>query len=440
MFHKSFHQQKALALRKYGSCRVKPQLIFSDLANERRKLNKLDTFHTLVHPYFPQIESFELRDYFIKPVECSPKSPPKIARNGHELRDLVCHLRKMDVIAVDLEFTDTETYLAYTCLIQISTPYEDFLLDPLAIYPIIHSYLNPIFISEEILKVFHSGSDLTALQRDFGIFSCNVVEELFHFFNPQSHSIAFDKMIYELFNVTLTNLGKYADWRVRPFHPELMNYAKNDSHYLIRAYYDLVKKIPQVTEHTFAKSIDQTFKVYKFPHNKPVTTYWHGQLSQIKDIKFAHSHDMTLQVFTLILALRKDLAKETDCKPHEIMSDSNIFHLATQWPKNEETLSSILQPKTLSKQFRGKILHILHSHETATQFKIPNLNLFLSDQSDSEDEIEILGPPSKVPKTQEDDWSASLVLATETPNNIKSPEPIRNRAEFPDIQITVNLS
>jgi len=246
MSHKSFHQQKALALRKYGSCRVKPQLIFSDLANERRKLNKLDTFHTLVHPYFPQIESFKLRQVFIKAVECSPKSSPNIIRNEYELQNLVSTLRKMDVIAVDLEFSDTETYLTYTCLIQISTPFKDFIVDPLAIYPLIHSYLNPIFISEEILKVFHSGSDLPALQRDFGIFCCNVIntQELFHIFCPQNHPISFDKMIYELFNVTLTNIGKYADWRKRPLHPDLLNYAQNDSYYLIRAYYKLVKKIP----------------------------------------------------------------------------------------------------------------------------------------------------------------------------------------------------
>jgi len=188
-----------------------------------------------------------------------------------------------------------------------------------------------------------------------------------------------------------------------------------------------------VTEQTFAKSIDQTLKVYMFPSSKPIISNWHKQLSQVKNISFVYSHDISLQVFTLIFALRKDFAIEADCKPH-------IFKLATQWPNNEDKLRHILFPKTLSKQFRDKILHIFHTHEKAMQFKIPNLNLFSSDESESENEIDMLGPPSKVPKSQEDDWSDSIVLATQTPDKIKLTEPIRTRAEFPHIQITVNFS
>ena len=61
-------------------------------------------------------------------------------------------------IAVDLEHHSTRTYLGITCLMQISTRQEDYIIDTLALREVLGDYLRGIFDNPTIVKVFH-GSD-----------------------------------------------------------------------------------------------------------------------------------------------------------------------------------------------------------------------------------------------------------------------------------------
>jgi exosome complex exonuclease RRP6 len=66
-------------------------------------------------------------------------------------------LNKEKEIAVDLEHHSARTYLGITCLMQLSTRSEDFIIDPISLRDHMHK-MRCVFDNPNILKVFH-GSD-----------------------------------------------------------------------------------------------------------------------------------------------------------------------------------------------------------------------------------------------------------------------------------------
>lgn len=81
------------------------------------------------------------------------KDTPLIEINDHkQLPELVEELRKFQAIAVDLEHHSYRSFMGITCLMQISTPEKDYLIDTLALRNDLW-ILNEIFTKPDITKV-----------------------------------------------------------------------------------------------------------------------------------------------------------------------------------------------------------------------------------------------------------------------------------------------
>ncbi len=77
-------------------------------------------------------------------------------------------LEKESAIAVDLEADSLFHYQEKVCLIQISTPRQNVVLDPLSLKDL--SPLAPVLSNPRIRKVFHGADyDIRSLYRDFEI-------------------------------------------------------------------------------------------------------------------------------------------------------------------------------------------------------------------------------------------------------------------------------
>src|SRR5512135_2869801 len=97
--------------------------------------------------------------------EIEPNQP--ITRSGG-LKKLAQVLSAQPVIAVDTESNSLYAYREQVCLIQFSTPEDDYLVDPLALEDM--TPLAPVFADPSIEKVFHAAEyDLFCLKRDFDI-------------------------------------------------------------------------------------------------------------------------------------------------------------------------------------------------------------------------------------------------------------------------------
>ena len=89
---------------------------------------------------------------------------------------MIIKLSKEKEIAVDLEHHSTRSYQGFTCLIQISSRDQDYIIDVITLREYIHE-INTVFTNPKILKIFHGADyDITWLQKDFSVYVVNMFD------------------------------------------------------------------------------------------------------------------------------------------------------------------------------------------------------------------------------------------------------------------------
>ncbi len=127
------------------------------------------------HPYEAEILALEPPEQYHN-VPAKPKLPTGLVpaatmiSTEEGLTALRGKLRLAREFAVDLEHHSVHSYLGFTCLLQISTRTEDFVVDVFPVWDHVSS-LGDVFANPRIVKVFHGATnDVQWLQRDFGIY------------------------------------------------------------------------------------------------------------------------------------------------------------------------------------------------------------------------------------------------------------------------------
>ena len=134
-------------------------------------------------------------------------------------------------IAVDTEADSLHCYFEKLCLIQVSVPGYDCLIDPLAGFA-----LEPLFSACEGKEIILHGADYDLrLMRRVGyagptrVFDTMIGARLCGI--PEFSLAA---LINKYFGVVVTKASQKANWARRPLSPQMADYAVNDTRYLHR--------------------------------------------------------------------------------------------------------------------------------------------------------------------------------------------------------------
>jgi len=100
------------------------------------------------------------------------------------LKQMVEGFMSEPILAVDTESNSLFAYQEKVCLIQFSTPRDDFLVDPLALDDL--SPLESLFADPKIEKIFHAAEyDLITLKRDYNFTFDNLFDTMIvHLLQP----------------------------------------------------------------------------------------------------------------------------------------------------------------------------------------------------------------------------------------------------------------
>ncbi|HUP61245.1 MAG TPA: ribonuclease D [Thermoanaerobaculia bacterium] len=135
-------------------------------------------------------------------------------------------------IAVDTEADSLHSYFDKVCLIQISVPDEDLIVDPLARIDL--KGFGDVLANPAIMKVFHGGDyDLRILHRDFGFVVCNLIDTSICAQLLGYEGLGLAALLDRHFGVKLNKVHQRADWSMRPLSPDMLEYAATDTHHLI---------------------------------------------------------------------------------------------------------------------------------------------------------------------------------------------------------------
>jgi ribonuclease D len=182
-------------------------------------------------PSHPHSMSFGFaRRRIIAAMEKLP--PPAIIDRAENLSGLLSALRDLPRIGVDTESNSLYVYRERVCLLQISTPDQDYLVDPFKLPDL--SGLKTVFENPRMEKVFHAAEyDLICLRRDFGFRIRGLFDTHAAARSLGIKEYGLNALLIAEFGVKLDKTMQRANWGKRPLPDRQIEYARFDTHYLI---------------------------------------------------------------------------------------------------------------------------------------------------------------------------------------------------------------
>jgi ribonuclease D len=244
---------------------------------------------------------------------------------------MVAELKKQPAVAIDTESNSLHSYQEQVCLIQVSIPKADYLIDPFPIQDM--SPLGEIFADPSIQKVFHAGDyDLATLKRDFDFEFANIFDTMLAATALGEPAIGLAALLGKHFDIQLEKKYQRADWGKRPLDPEMLIYAQGDSHYLLQLRDLLVDQLREAGRLEYVLEDSAALARITLPMKDHEEDIWKVKGSQ--DLK-----PTALSLLKQLNHLRETIAEEKDVPPFKVFSAKAMIEIATTQPHYLEELS-----------------------------------------------------------------------------------------------------
>jgi ribonuclease D len=283
-----------------------------------------------------------------------------------KLVEITQELSTQDILAVDTESNSLYAYQEQVCLIQFSTRNKDILVDPLALSDL--SPLGPIFNSNKIMKVFHAAEyDLICLFRDYGFQFNFLFDTMIAARTLGYHKIGLGSLLEEYFDIHMNKKYQRANWGRRPLKPEMLEYARLDSHFLIPLAEILQRELHETGRWALAKE-----EFLRLSENIQDTTE-----SNEKDFwKLRGARDLTNRqaaVLKSVYQFREKQAEKQDRPPFKVVSHQALMDIARKPPENLEDLANLYSlNQRLVKQYGRGLLRAVQVGKKAPPEIPPN--------------------------------------------------------------------
>src|SRR4051812_9522994 len=234
-------------------------------------------------------------------------------------------------VTVDTEFMRETTYYPKLCLIQMATPDEGVLVDPLAQGIDLKPFLE-LMANEAVIKVFHSArQDLEIVWNMGGIvphplFDSQVAAMVCGY----GDSVSYEQLVNDLAKAKVDKSSRFTDWSRRPLTEAQLTYALSDVTHLVRVYEALMEQLQAngrlawLGEEMAVLTSPETYRAD--PENA-----WRrlaGRLRKPREIA----------VLMEIAAWREREAQSRDVPRGRILKDDALVDIAVSAPKDVEAL------------------------------------------------------------------------------------------------------
>lgn len=251
-------------------------------------------------------------------------------QTNDELAALVKLLDGERLLACDMEGDSLHHYQERVCLIQISTPSDSFLVDPLTVSDM--SPLAPVMADPAVRKVFHGADyDIRSLHRDFGIEVNNLFDTMVACQLLGEKELGLAAVLKKRFGVDLDKRYQKADWSKRPLSREMIDYAIRDTNLLIDLYGQLEQELAAKGRlYWLEEECALLSRVRSVPRNgEPLFHRFKGA---------AKMDSRTLTVLEELLRFREEKARLRDVPPFKIVGNDYLRIIAEKKPRKRAEL------------------------------------------------------------------------------------------------------
>ncbi|MDQ3280489.1 MAG: ribonuclease D [Acidobacteriota bacterium] len=243
-------------------------------------------------------------------------------------------LAKEPQIAVDTEADSLHSYFDKTCLVQISIPDEDLIIDPLARVNL--DSFGKLLADSSITKVLHGGDyDVRIMNRDFGFTVTNLIDTSICAQLLGYEGIGLAALLDRHFGLKLNKAHQRADWAMRPLPPDMLEYASTDTHHLIPLAAKLREELEALGRWEWALEEFARLETVRYRETDDDAEPW-------RKTKNTGTLDRrSLAIVRDVFAWRDQLARNADRPPFKILGNDALVEIAKAKPQTHKELTKV---------------------------------------------------------------------------------------------------
>jgi len=269
-------------------------------------------------------------------MEPAPLPLPVLVADPAALSRLAADLAAEPALGVDTESNSLHAYRERVCLIQFSTRDRDYIVDPLAFdaaggAPAL-APLAPLFANPAQQKIFHAAEyDVICLKRDFGFQFANLFDTMVAARTLGWRQLGLGALLETHFGVRLNKRFQRANWGARPLAPDLLDYARLDTRYLLplrdhlSAELAAAGRAEEATEEF--ERLERATGSNGLSPAEQAHAFW--RVNGARDLSSAQA-----AILRELHQYREQQAERADRPPFKIMSDATLLAVAETAPRS----------------------------------------------------------------------------------------------------------
>ncbi len=251
------------------------------------------------------------------------------------LSDLVERLSKHPFVAVDTEFMRENTYWPDLCLIQIASTEDAAAIDPKAEGIDLQPLLSLLVDNEEVLKVFHAGSqDLEIIHNLTGrmpraLFDTQIAAMAL----GHGEQVGYSNLIESMLGHSLDKGARFTDWSRRPLDKRQIDYAIADVTHLAKIFPRLVDKLKKTGRGAW---LDEEMERLADP-----SSFAFEPEDAWKRLRLPSRNPAVLGRLRALAGWRETEARTKNIPRGRIVKDDTLVELAAHPPKTQDDLAKV---------------------------------------------------------------------------------------------------
>ncbi len=251
-----------------------------------------------------------------------------------DLAAACARLARHDFVTVDTEFLRETTYYPKLCLVQLASPDEAVLIDPLA-KGLDLGPLMALMADKDIVKVFHAArQDLEIIWNIGGIIPAPLFDtQVAAMVCGYGDSVGYEQLANDLAKARIDKSSRFTDWSRRPLNPAQLTYAESDVTHLRDIYLALKAELERTGR---AAWLDEEMAVLTSPatyaaHPEDAWLRLKGRIRKAREIG----------PLMELCAWREREAQERDVPRSRVLKDDALVDIAQRAPKDQAALAEL---------------------------------------------------------------------------------------------------
>ena len=261
-----------------------------------------------------------------------PSLSPVFVADPASLEALARRLEVEPRVALDTESNSFHAYRERVCLMQISIPGGDFIVDPIAVDV---GPLGAVLGGDRELVLHGADYDVRCLRREFGWDLGRIFDTMIAARRLGSKELGLAALVQAHFGVRLTKEHQRADWGRRPLTAAQLRYAALDTHFLLPLHDILSAGLSQGGGSDEARREFDRIAAAKAHARVFDAEGW-------RKLKGARELDVEgKKVLRALWIAREERASAIDKPPFKVIPETALVELAKRRPSEEAAIRSI---------------------------------------------------------------------------------------------------